>query len=75
MAILDHPGWLVLSMTVIAMLLGGNHAIDIYLDWDVALDSTVSPVSTNQPVSNSSQFTSKVCVFFVLMIMRVLDDQ
>ncbi|PKI34879.1 hypothetical protein CRG98_044725 [Punica granatum] len=50
MSVSGHPRWSFLFTTLVAALLSGNHAIDIYLEWDVALDYTISPVSTNQPV-------------------------
>ena len=36
--------------TLIAIFVAGANAIDILLEWNVALDNTIQPVSLKQPV-------------------------
>lgn len=36
--------------TLVAIFVAGANAIDIFLEWNVALDNTIQPVPLKQPV-------------------------
>ena len=44
-----HMGRVAFTM-LIAIFVAGANAIDIFLEWNVALDNTIQPVSLKQPV-------------------------
>ena len=44
-----HMGRVAFAM-LIAIFVAGANAIDMFLEWNVALDNTIQPVSLKQPV-------------------------
>lgn len=50
MASTGHCSSLIAYVTLIAIFVAGASAIDIFLEWNVALNDTIGPVSVNQPV-------------------------
>ncbi|GMY09313.1 monocopper oxidase-like protein SKU5 [Fagus crenata] len=50
MAFTGHHGGPIAFATLIAIFVAGANAIDIFLEWNVALDYTIQPVSVYQPV-------------------------
>lgn len=45
-----HRRLIACAMLIAAALLAQVNAIHIYLEWNVTLDSTIKPVSQDQPV-------------------------
>ena len=43
--------WLIVCATVLSLLKAAN-GVDIFLEWHIAIDTTIKPVSMDQPVIN-----------------------
>lgn len=45
--------WLIVCATVLSLLKAAN-GVDIFLEWHIAVDTTIKPVSMDQPVINDT---------------------
>ncbi|KAF6167701.1 hypothetical protein GIB67_017196 [Kingdonia uniflora] len=43
-------GWLLVCVVTLALFVSGARGIDIFLEWDVAIDTSIKPASADQPV-------------------------
>lgn len=49
MAFVGDRSWLIFSITFLTSLVLVN-AVDIFLEWQVNIDTTIKPISVDQPV-------------------------
>ena len=45
--------WLIVCATVLSLLKAAN-GVDIFLEWHIAIDTTIKPVYMDQPVINDT---------------------
>lgn len=45
--------WLIVCAAVLSLLKAAN-GVDIFLEWHIAVDTTIKPVSMDQPVINDT---------------------
>lgn len=57
---------LIACVVFISLIFNVSYAIDIFLNWNVALDYTINPLSQNQPVRvfNASLFCQSLLHLF-----------
>lgn len=50
MAVSGNQWWLVASVALLGMFLATANGIDIFLEWNVAIDTTIKPAGVDQSV-------------------------